>query len=116
MAKPRKTSVATVADLLKEGKANGFVTQEDILVLFPKPEDHIKELDQLCDKLIRAGIDIFETTSQEADREAGQGPGQGAARVAGTALRQSERAPDLPGRGGDGPAPFRLGVPESARR
>ena len=70
MAKARTTTVATVADLLKEGKANGFVTQEDILVLFPKPEDHIKELDQLCDKLIRAGIDIFETTSLEVEREA----------------------------------------------
>jgi RNA polymerase primary sigma factor len=67
---PKQKILATVADLIHEGKENGFVTQEDILFLFPKPEEHIKELDQLCDKLIRAGIDVFETTSQDADKEA----------------------------------------------
>src|SRR3989344_586522 len=65
----KQKTLATVADLIREGKENGFVTQEDILFLFPKPEEHIKELDQLCDKLIRAGFDVFETTSQDADRE-----------------------------------------------
>ena len=63
-------TLATVADLIHEGKENGFVTQDDILFLYPKPEEHIKELDALYDKLIKAGIDVFETTSQEADKEA----------------------------------------------
>src|SRR3989344_3422025 len=66
----KQKTLATVADLIREGKENGFVTQEDILFLFPKPEEHIKELDQLCDKLIRAGIDVFETTSADTDKEA----------------------------------------------
>ena len=66
----KQRTLATVADLIHEGKENGFVTQEDILFLYPKPEERIKELDQLYDKLIRAGIDVFETTSQETDKEA----------------------------------------------
>src|SRR3990172_5064831 len=69
MATKPKT-LATVADLIKEGKNNGFVTQDDILFLIPKPEEHIKELDDLYSKLIRAGIDVFETTSQDIEKEA----------------------------------------------
>ena len=45
MAKSK--AITSVADLLKEGKENGFVTQDDILFLIPKPEDRIKELDEL---------------------------------------------------------------------
>jgi len=69
MATKPKT-LATVSDLIKEGKENGFVTQEDILFLIPKPEEHIKELDELYGKLIHAGIDVFETTSQDIEKEA----------------------------------------------
>src|SRR5260221_1412966 len=67
---PKQKVLASVADLIKEGKENGFVTQDDILFLFPKPEDRIKELDELYGNLIRAGIDVFETTSQDIEKEA----------------------------------------------
>jgi RNA polymerase primary sigma factor len=67
---PKARTLSSVADLLKDGKENGFVTQDDILYLFPKPEDHIEELDDLYNKLIRAGIDVFETTSQDEEKEA----------------------------------------------
>ncbi len=70
MAKTR--SITSAEELVSEGKENGFITQEDILALYPKPEDHIKDLDKLYDKLIRGGIDVFETTSQEAEKEAGK--------------------------------------------
>jgi len=63
-------AIGTVEELLKEGKDNGFVTQDDILLLFPKPEDHIPEIDQFYDKLIRAGVDVFETTTQDSEKEA----------------------------------------------
>ncbi|KKR86347.1 RNA polymerase sigma factor RpoD [Candidatus Gottesmanbacteria bacterium RIFCSPHIGHO2_01_FULL_46_14] len=62
--------ISSVSELLKEGKDNGFVTQDDILGLFPKPEDRIADLDDLYNKLIRAGIDVFETTSQDIEKEA----------------------------------------------
>lgn len=66
-----KTKIlTTVSDLLHEGKENGFVTQDDILVLFPKPENQVPELDHLYNQLIRAGIDVFETTSQDIEKEA----------------------------------------------
>ncbi len=64
--------LTSVSDLLHEGKENGFVTQDDILVLYPKPENQIPELDHLYNQLIRAGIDVFETTSQDIEKEAGK--------------------------------------------
>lgn len=65
-------TISNVDELLKEGKENGFISQEDILYLFPKPEDHITEIDLLYDKLIRSGIDVFETTSADVEKEAGK--------------------------------------------
>jgi RNA polymerase primary sigma factor len=59
-----------VKELVKDGKANGFVTQEEILSIFPKPEDHIVELDDLYAQLIKAGVDVFETLSDDDEREA----------------------------------------------
>lgn len=60
----------SVKALLKQGKANGFITQDDILVIFPKPEEHLEEVDNLYAQLIRSGIDVFETLSDEEEREA----------------------------------------------
>lgn len=68
MPKTAKT-LTSVEELLRDGRENGFVTQEDILTLYPKPEDHIPALDSLYDQLIRQGIDVFETTSQDMEKE-----------------------------------------------
>ena len=51
--------------LLKLGKERGFVTQDEILQVFPKPEDSLEDLDSFYLKLIDAGIDVFETTTEE---------------------------------------------------
>ncbi len=56
---------AGALELFKKGRATGFVTQEEILNVFPKAEDHIAALDELYDRLINANVDIFETTSEE---------------------------------------------------
>jgi RNA polymerase primary sigma factor len=53
--------------LLKIGKERGFVTQEEILQVFPKPEEVLEELDNFYLKLIDLGIDVFETTAEEPD-------------------------------------------------
>lgn len=66
---PKGKQITSIDDLLHDGKDNGFVTQDDILALFPKPEDKIQELDFLYDQLIRQGIDVFETTSQDTEKE-----------------------------------------------
>lgn len=50
-----------VRKLVKKGKDHGYVTQDEIFKVFEKPEDHIKDLDQLYAKLIDLGIDVFDT-------------------------------------------------------
>lgn len=51
-----------IRKLLKRGRDQGFVTQDDILLIFPKPEDTIGEIDELYHKLLDEGIDVFDTT------------------------------------------------------
>lgn len=65
---PLKTQLKPEAlGLFKKGRASGFVTQEEILTVYPKAEDHLPELDELYDRLINAGVDIFETTAEELE-------------------------------------------------
>src|SRR3989344_666395 len=59
----------TSEQLFESGKNNGFITQDDILMLFPEPEKHLAKLDELYDKLIRNKIDIFETTALEEEEK-----------------------------------------------
>jgi len=63
-------SIKSVKDLVKQGKANGFITQDDILAVYPRPENNLEEVDDLYTKLIKAGIDVFETLSDEEERDA----------------------------------------------
>ncbi len=53
--------------LLKRGRDQGFIAQEEVLVVFPKPEEHIGEVDDLYLKLLEEGIDVFDTTEIEAE-------------------------------------------------
>lgn len=70
---PAKYKTLTgVEDLIKEGKENGFISQDDILYLFPKPEEHISEIDALYDVLIKSNVDVFETTMQENEKDSGK--------------------------------------------
>ena len=65
-----KVRIPKIKELVKLGKENGFITQDDILALFPKPEEHIEEIDELYAALIKAGVDVFETLSNEEEKEA----------------------------------------------
>lgn len=73
VAKPQPQKVAKSEGLIKQlvdaGKTRGFITQDEILSLFPKAEDHISELDMLYDKLMKLGIDVFESVSTEEERD-----------------------------------------------
>lgn len=51
--------------LTKLGHERGFVTQEEILQVFPKPEENIEALDNFYLKLIEENIDVFETTAED---------------------------------------------------
>lgn len=55
--------------LLKLGRDRGFVTQEELLQIFPKPEDTIEELDNFFILLIEDDIDVFETTTDEMEAD-----------------------------------------------
>ncbi len=57
-------------DLIKKGKDQGFLTQEDILAAFPDAEKRIDELDLLYGQLLDEAVDVFESvTPAEEDGE-----------------------------------------------
>jgi len=55
--------------LLEKGKKEGFITQEEVLEVFPFAENYLEELDDFYAKVIEEGIDIFENVSEEELRE-----------------------------------------------
>ena len=59
-----------IKDLLKRGESDGFLVQDDILMIFPNPEEHVEKVDEFFDSAFELGIDIFETTSTREDEEA----------------------------------------------
>lgn len=54
-----------VHDLIKKGRDQGFLTQEDILLVFSDAENRIAELDDLYEKLLGENIDVFESVTLE---------------------------------------------------
>ncbi len=55
--------------LIKLGKDRGFVTQDELMQIFPKPEDAVEELDNFFIQLINENIDVFETTAEDIEPE-----------------------------------------------
>ena len=51
--------------IFKKGNKQGFLTQEEILKVFPDAENKIEELDQFYAQLISKKIDVFETVTEE---------------------------------------------------
>ena len=60
-----------VIEIIKKARDQGFLTQEDILEIFPDAENRINELDDLYDQLLSEGIDVFESVASE-DGELGE--------------------------------------------
>ncbi|OGK18756.1 RNA polymerase sigma factor RpoD [Candidatus Roizmanbacteria bacterium RIFCSPHIGHO2_01_FULL_39_8] len=57
-------------DLLKQGEDDGFLVQDDILLVYPEPEKRIPEIDTFFDEALKKGIDIFETVSTRDESDA----------------------------------------------
>lgn len=55
-----------IRKLLKRGKEQGFITQDEILAIFPTPEKEINQVDELYLKLLNEGVDVFDTTEIDA--------------------------------------------------
>lgn len=77
MAKKKKTDLkkvptslqAEIKDLIKKAKAQGYVTQEEVLEIFVVPEDYLEALDDFYTQVIDLGVDIFESTSRDEDKD-----------------------------------------------
>ncbi len=63
---PRAKALET---LIAKGKDQGFVTQEEILEIFPDAEKNIEKLDDVYDRLLRLSVDVFESVTEEEMRE-----------------------------------------------
>jgi RNA polymerase primary sigma factor len=59
-------AITTVAELVKRGKEVGFVTQDDILTVYPQAEAHVEEIDSLYFRLAEEGVDVLEVGAEES--------------------------------------------------
>ncbi|OGD08313.1 RNA polymerase sigma factor RpoD [Candidatus Amesbacteria bacterium RIFOXYB1_FULL_44_23] len=55
--------------LLAKGKHQGFLSLDEILEAYPDAEDKLEELDELFLKLLKVGVDVFETVTEEEIEE-----------------------------------------------
>jgi len=60
----------SLKELLNQGKEDGFLVQDDILLVYTEPEKHIEEIDNFFNEDLEKGIDIFETVSTREESEA----------------------------------------------
>ncbi len=51
--------------IIEKGGKQGFITQEEILKLFPDAEERVEELDELYANLLAEGVDVFESVTEE---------------------------------------------------
>lgn len=66
MAKKLPKALTTdIEALLKKAKSQGYITQEEVLDTFVEPELYLEELDDFYDQVISAGVDIFESVSDD---------------------------------------------------
>jgi RNA polymerase primary sigma factor len=58
--KKGQTKDDKILELIKKGKKDGFLTQDDVLETFPEAEEDIELLDELYTILIDQGVDVFD--------------------------------------------------------
>ena len=58
-------SDAVISRLVNKGKKQGFLTLDNILELFPQAEEELETLDFLYERLVDAGVDVFDVTSEK---------------------------------------------------
>ena len=54
-----------VEELVKKGKEQGFLAQEEILEVFPDAESRVNELDDFYGRLLTENVDVFESVTPE---------------------------------------------------
>jgi len=65
--KIKSKSPDMLSDIVSGAKKRGYITQDEILSIFPRPEEHLIELDHLYDRLLESNIDVFESVVKDQD-------------------------------------------------
>jgi RNA polymerase primary sigma factor len=63
LEKALKVHAHEINELIERGRPRGFVTDNEILYYFPKIEDNVGLLDEIYDRLEKAGIKVIETSA-----------------------------------------------------
>jgi len=63
LEKAIKAHTSEINELIDRGRPRGFVTDNEILYYFPKIEDNVDLLDEIYDRLEKAGIKVIETSA-----------------------------------------------------
>jgi RNA polymerase primary sigma factor len=58
-----------VRELILHGLSRGYVTQDEIMDLFPDAEDHVTMLDDLYEELLLKEIDLFESVADSGEEK-----------------------------------------------
>jgi RNA polymerase primary sigma factor len=63
LEKALRANATEINELVERGRPRGFVTDNEILYYFPKIEDNIELLDEIYNRLDKAGIKVIETSA-----------------------------------------------------
>ena len=63
LEKALQVNAREINELIDRGRPRGFVTDNEILYYFPKIEDNVGMLDEIYDRLEKAGIKVIETSA-----------------------------------------------------
>ena len=69
MAKVKPVPTKDINALIDKGKKQGFITQDDVLAIFPRAEKHLEQLDNFYNKLYEFGVDVFESVTEDESSE-----------------------------------------------
>jgi RNA polymerase primary sigma factor len=69
ISKKDKKRKKLIKALIKQGTDDGYVSQDDVLEAFSRPELYLDELDDLYIDLISKGVDVFDTVSGEGGKD-----------------------------------------------
>ena len=69
ISKKDKKRKKLIKALIKQGTDDGYVSQDDVLEAFVRPELYLKELDELYITLISKKVDVFDTVSGEGGKD-----------------------------------------------
>ncbi len=69
VSKKDKKRKKLIKALIKQGTDDGYVSQDDVLEVFVRPELYLKELDELYITLLSKKVDVFDTVSGEGGKD-----------------------------------------------